>query len=86
MQYLQSNESAVLEAVGLVASGKSVELFTDHGNNGQAMTNNGTASCYSVRSTPNPNGTSIQHPNSANLHHYSGSTIRPAKRRASDTP
>ncbi|KAG7213268.1 hypothetical protein KM043_002568 [Ampulex compressa] len=88
-QFLRSNESAVLEAVGLVPAGEPVEIFGEHGGNGIG-TGNGGNQCsahYGIRSNSNPSVGAIQHTNSAagSLHHYSGTAHAP-KRRASDTP
>ncbi|KAK2579134.1 hypothetical protein KPH14_001304 [Odynerus spinipes] len=88
-QFLRSNETAILEAVGLVPSGESVEIFGEHGSSGLGSGNGGNqcSAYYSMRSNSNPNVGAIQHANNATsaLHHYSGSTHAP-KRRASDTP
>ncbi|XP_011144731.2 protein CBFA2T3 [Harpegnathos saltator] len=87
VQFLRSNESAVLEAVGLVPSGESVEVFGEHGANGIGGGNQCSAH-YTMRSNSNPGVGAIQHTasNAASaLHHYPGAAHAP-KRRASDTP
>lgn len=87
VQFLRSNESAVLEAVGLVPSGESVEVFGEHGANGIGGGNQCSAH-YTMRSNSNPGVGGIQHSasNAAGaLHHYPGAAHAP-KRRASDTP
>ncbi|XP_014603871.1 PREDICTED: protein CBFA2T2 [Polistes canadensis] len=90
-QFLRNNETAILEAVGLVQSGESVEIFGEHGGNGLGSGNTSGNQCppyYSMRSNSNPNVGAIQHSNNATnaLHHYSGSSSHAPKRRASDTP
>ncbi|XP_047368764.1 protein CBFA2T2 isoform X2 [Vespa velutina] len=88
-QFLRNNETAILEAVGLVPSGESVEIFGEHGSSGLGSGNAGNQcpAYYSMRSSSNPNVGTIQHANNTTnaLHHYSGSSHAP-KRRASDTP
>lgn len=87
VQFLRSNESAVLEAVGLVPSGESVEVFGEHGANGIGGVNQCSAH-YAMRSNSNPGVGAIQHAGSnaaSALHHYPGAAHAP-KRRASDTP
>ncbi|XP_015179756.1 PREDICTED: protein CBFA2T2 [Polistes dominula] len=90
-QFLRNNETTILEAVGLVQSGESVEIFGEHGGNGIGSGNTSGNQCpvyYSMRSNSNPNVGAIQHSNNATnaLHHYSGSSSHAPKRRASDTP
>ncbi|XP_033338085.1 CBFA2/RUNX1 partner transcriptional co-repressor nervy [Megalopta genalis] len=85
-QFLRSNETAVLEAVGLVSSGEPVEIFGE-----QAGSGNGGNQCsahYGMRSNSNPGVGGIQHTGNATggLHHYSRSEAHAPKRRASDTP
>lgn len=79
VQFLRSNESAVLETVSLAPSGETVELFGDHNTNG----NSNTSAYNASRSGTN----TIQHLNPASIHHhYSGATNLATKRRISDTP
>ncbi|XP_034187689.2 CBFA2/RUNX1 partner transcriptional co-repressor nervy [Osmia lignaria lignaria] len=83
-QFLRSNEAAILEAVGLVSPGESVEVFGEHAGNG----GNQCSAHYGMRSNSNPGVGGNPHVNNtpANLHHYSGSASHAPKRRASDTP
>ncbi|XP_011698241.1 PREDICTED: protein CBFA2T3 [Wasmannia auropunctata] len=87
VQFLRSNESAVLEAVGLVPSGESVEVFGEHGGANGIGGGNQCSAHYAMRSNSNPGA--IQHAVGSNaagaLHHYPGVAHAP-KRRASDTP
>ncbi|XP_018393091.1 PREDICTED: protein CBFA2T2 [Cyphomyrmex costatus] len=87
VQFLRSNESAVLEAVGLVPSGESVEVFGEHGGANGISGGNQCSTHYAMRSNSNPGA--IQHAVGSNaagaLHHYPGVAHAP-KRRASDTP
>ncbi|XP_017893612.1 protein CBFA2T3-like isoform X2 [Ceratina calcarata] len=88
-QYLQSNEAAVLEAVGLSAD--QVEVFGEHTGNGIGNGGGGGNQCsahYAVRSNSNLSTGGIQHGNNATggLHHYSSGGSHAPKRRASDTP
>ncbi|KAG5331069.1 MTG8R protein, partial [Acromyrmex charruanus] len=87
VQFLRSNESAVLEAVGLVPSGESVEVFGEHGGANGIGGGNQCSTHYAMRSNSNPGA--IQHTVGSNaagaLHHYPGVAHAP-KRRASDTP
>ncbi|XP_076175334.1 CBFA2/RUNX1 partner transcriptional co-repressor nervy [Ptiloglossa arizonensis] len=93
-QFLRSNEAAVLEAVGLLATGEPVEIFGEQTGNGLGSGNgigNGGNQCsahYGMRSNSNPGVGAIQHTNNATggLHHYSGTATHAPKRRASDTP
>lgn len=88
MQFLRSNESAVLETVGLVPSGESVEVFGEHGGANGIGGGNQCSAHYAMRSNSNPGVGAIQHVAGSNatgaLHHYSGAHT--TKRRASDTP
>ncbi|XP_020284027.1 protein CBFA2T3 isoform X2 [Pseudomyrmex gracilis] len=88
-QFLRSNESAVLEAVGLVPSGESVEVFGEHGGANGIAGGNQCSAHYAMRSNSNPGVGAIQHAAGSNtagaLHHYPGAAHAP-KRRASDTP
>ena len=80
VQYLRSNESAVLEAVGLTSLGESVEPFGDNTGNGSGSVQ------YGLRSNSNVNVSSAQNSNNiGSIHYYSGAS-HPNKRRASDTP
>lgn len=87
---MRSNETAVLEAVGLVAAGEPVEIFGEQAGNGLASGNGGNqcSAHYAARSNSNPGVGAIQHTNNATggLHHYSGTATHAPKRRASDTP
>ncbi|KAG5318158.1 MTG8R protein, partial [Pseudoatta argentina] len=87
VQFLRFNESAVLEAVGLVPSGESVEVFGEHGGANGIGGGNQCSTHYAMRSNSNPGA--IQHTVGSNaagaLHHYPGVAHAP-KRRASDTP
>lgn len=89
VQFLRSNESAVLEAVGLVPSGESVEVFGEHGGANGIGGGNQCSAHYAMRSNSNPGVGAIQHTAGSNaagaLHHYPGVGHAP-KRRASDTP
>ncbi|KZC09084.1 Protein CBFA2T3 [Dufourea novaeangliae] len=93
-QFLRSNETAVLEAVGLVSAGEPVEIFGEQaaGNGlGSGNGNGGGNQCsshYGMRSNSNPDVGAIQHTSNATagLHHYSGNSSHAPKRRASDTP
>ncbi|KAL0102946.1 hypothetical protein PUN28_018329 [Cardiocondyla obscurior] len=90
VQFLRSNESTVLEAVGLAPSGESVEAFGEHGGANGIGGGNQCSAHYAMRSNSNPGVGAIQHAvgssNAAGaLHHYPGATHAP-KRRASDTP
>lgn len=89
VQFLRSNESAVLEAVGLVPSGESVEVFGEHGGANGIGGGNQCSAHYAMRSNSNPGVGAIQHAVGSNaagaLHHYPGAAHAP-KRRASDTP
>ncbi|EZA57352.1 hypothetical protein DMN91_003118 [Ooceraea biroi] len=89
VQFLRSNESAVLEAVGLVPSGESVEVFGEHGGANGIGGGNQCSAHYAMRSNSNPGVGAIQHTAGSNaagaLHHYPGVAHAP-KRRASDTP
>ncbi|XP_044008249.1 protein CBFA2T1 isoform X2 [Aphidius gifuensis] len=80
VQFLRSNESAVLETVSLAPSGETVELFGDHNTNG----NSNTSAYNASRSGTN----TIQHLNPASIHHHysGGATNLATKRRISDTP
>ncbi|XP_076655000.1 CBFA2/RUNX1 partner transcriptional co-repressor nervy [Halictus rubicundus] len=82
-QFLRSNETAVLEAVGLVSSGEPVEIFGEQAGNGS-----GGSAHYGMRSNSNPSVGGIQHTGNATagLHHYSRNEAHAPKRRASDTP
>lgn len=88
VQFLRSNESAVLETVGLVSSGESVEVFGEHGAANGIGGGNQCSAHYAMRSNSNPGVGAIQHAAGSNaagaLHHYSGAHT--TKRRASDTP
>ncbi|XP_029660885.1 protein CBFA2T1 [Formica exsecta] len=88
VQFLRSNESAVLETVGLVPSGESVEVFGEHGGANGIGGGNQCSAHYAMRSNSNPGVGAIQHAAGSNatgaLHHYSGAHT--TKRRASDTP
>ncbi|XP_024943840.1 protein CBFA2T1 isoform X2 [Cephus cinctus] len=82
-QYLRSNESTVLEAVGL-ASSSGDEIFTEQP--GTAGTGSSTSTHYAGRTGTNSSSGSIQiNTNPGSLHHYTGTANAP-KRRASDTP
>ncbi|KAL6268576.1 hypothetical protein P5V15_001711 [Pogonomyrmex californicus] len=89
VQFLRSNESAVLEAVGLVPSGESVEVFGEHGGANGIGGGNQCSAHYAMRSNSNPSVGAIQHAAGSNaagaLHHYPGAA-HATKRRASDTP
>ncbi|XP_036147090.1 protein CBFA2T3 [Monomorium pharaonis] len=89
VQFLRSNESAVLEAVGLAPSGESVEVFGEHGGANGISGGNQCSAHYAMRSNSNPGVGTIQHAAGSNaagaLHHYPGAAHAP-KRRASDTP
>lgn len=89
VQFLRSNESAVLEAVGLVPSGESVEVFGEHGGANGIGGGNQCSAHYAMRSNSNPGVGAIQHAVGSNaagaLHHYPGAA-HALKRRASDTP
>lgn len=69
VQYLRSNESAVMEAVGLVSSAETVELFGENVANG---------STYQT-----PRSSAVLHASNSNARHYPG-TAHAQKRRASD--
>ncbi|XP_066594301.1 protein CBFA2T3 [Prorops nasuta] len=74
VQYLRTNESAVLEVVGLaVPSGESAELFGEHGNH-----------CGPHYSRPNSSASIGGQHGSSGLLHYSPNTAHAPKRRASD--
>lgn len=89
VQFLRSNESVVLEAVGLVSTGESVEVFGEHGSANGIGGANQCSTQYTMRSNSNPGVNAIQHAAGSNaasaLHHYPGVAHAP-KRRASDTP
>lgn len=84
MQYLRSNESVILEAVGLVSSGESAELFVENVSNGNASGSaNSCSTHHTMRSNSISNTGAISHGNNSNLHYYPG-TSHAQKRRASE--